>query len=669
MVLGKARASCFEVTDALDSSTHHYDDDDYATSFFAQFGPVYHLVGNAAAALMFISGGIDHTKSQSGVQVTDPSTGNNTNGIIDYEVGWIDAQILLEGLPFAIITLIDATMESFIESFDSDNVSITEEAIASSRHISSTRSVLPAVISMHLVQTLYELNSRPQNRQLLHLIDIPHALSVLFENISSQIELIVGDGQGSSSSTKLDGSSTSCRNQHPTAREATAAEKESFNHLSKVGIVESPPNRNALFTRIFYFGFESDDSFITSRSSQQLLNSTITGYYEEGSIHSNTSFNSTVGYNSNHNEIQQLSASAKAIPRDLLIILSSVTSSCLDVLVSVADEERNILSFCAMTNAEAQFSLKNRHPSIGTSIFDLISHRKIIKAIKIASSLLRDGKGRLSTMKVIAILTERCDCFRAIFEGGIVDILLDMSREAVQRQVQLQADEELKRAAVQRSSHQQQGPSSSSWTSFAAGLTTRRLEFPSIEVAASDALSFLISGGSSLSGLSEDTSNYAKNNCSCSRHRIETGLATADDDDERVEICKEVLREQTLYMCYSLANLCEAITQKTDTVSAPAEGVVAVNYAQYCYSNDLFLVMLRLVRTRCSEINRHALRCISAMCMTIAASSAGVDSEDNMVGKGLLQASLPITTTIVSQFQWKGDKSGEFFEALGTVPY
>jgi len=492
----------------------------------------------------------------------------------------------------------------------------------------------------------------------------------LFENISSQIELIVLDGQGSSSSTKLDSSSTSCRNQHPTAREATAAEKESFNHLSNVGIVESPPNRSALFTRIFFFGFESDDSFITSRSSQQLLNSTITGNYEEGSIHSNTSlFSSTVGYNSNHNEIQQLSASAKAIPRDLLIILSSVTSSCLDVLVSVADEERNILSFCAMTNAEAQFSLKNRHPSIGTSIFDLISHPKIIKAIKIASSLLRDGKGKLSTMKVIAILTERCDCFRAIFEGGIVDILLDMSREAAQRQVQLQADEELKRAAVQRSSHQQQGPSSSSWTSFAAGLTTRRLEFPSIEVAASDALSFLISGGSSLSGLSEDTSNFAKNNSSSTRHRIETGLATDDDDDERVEICKEVLREQTLYVCYSLANLCEAITQKTDTVSAPAKGIVAVNYAQYCYSKDLFLVMLRLVRTRCSEINRHALRCISAMCMTISASSAGVDSEHNMVGKGLLQSSLPITTTIVSQFQWKGDKSGEFLEALGTVPY
>jgi hypothetical protein len=449
VVLGKAKASCFEVTDALDSSTHHYDDDDYANSFFAQFGPVYQLVGNAAAALMFIAGGIDHTRSQSGVQVTDPSTGNDTNGIINYEVGWIDAQILSEGLPFAIITLIDASMESFIESFDSDNVSITEEAIASSRHIRSTRSVLPAVISMHLVQTLYELNSRPQNRQLLHLIDIPHALCVLFENISSQIELIVGDGQGSSSSTKLDSSSTSCRNQHPTAREATAAEKESFNHLSNVGIVESPPNRSALFTRIFFFGFESDDSFITPRSSQQLLNSTITGYYEEGSIHSNTSlFNSTVGYNSNHNEIQQLSASAKAIPRDLLIILSSVTSSCLDVLVSVADEERNILSFCAMTNAEAQFSLKKRHPSIGTSIFDLISHRKIIKAIKIASSLLRDGKGKLSTMKVIAILTERCDCFRAIFEGGIVDILLDMSREAAQRQMQLQADEELKRAAV-----------------------------------------------------------------------------------------------------------------------------------------------------------------------------------------------------------------------------
>ena len=73
-VLGKARASCFEVTDALDSSTHHYeDDDDNANSFFAQFGPMYQLVGNAAAALMFISGGIDHTRSLSGTQVTDPS--------------------------------------------------------------------------------------------------------------------------------------------------------------------------------------------------------------------------------------------------------------------------------------------------------------------------------------------------------------------------------------------------------------------------------------------------------------------------------------------------------------------------------------------------------------------------------------------------------------------
>ena len=35
-VLGKARVSCFEVTDALDSSTYHYDDDN-ANSFFAQF--------------------------------------------------------------------------------------------------------------------------------------------------------------------------------------------------------------------------------------------------------------------------------------------------------------------------------------------------------------------------------------------------------------------------------------------------------------------------------------------------------------------------------------------------------------------------------------------------------------------------------------------------------
>jgi hypothetical protein len=313
-------------------------------------------------------------------------------------------------------------------------------------------------------------------------------------------------------------------------------------------------------------------------------------------------------------------------------------------------------------------------------------------------------------MKVIATLTERCDCFRAVFEGGIVDVLLDMSREAARRQAQLQAEEELKIAAVQRSSHhlqQQQRPSNSSWTGLAAGLTTRRGDdFPStIGAAASDALSFLsffpgrpsfaertTSGGSSLSGLSAGTSNYAKNSSSSSRYRTGTGPAAALDeldDDERVEICNEVLREQTLYVCYSLANLCEdrASQKTTEASSSSSSSSAVVNYAQYCYSKDLFRVMLRLVRTRCCEINRHALRCISAMCLSIAAppsssssSSKGVadssSSEGNAVGKGLLQSSpsLPATATAIQlstslkamKLSKASDRGGgEFLEALG----
>jgi len=752
-VLGPARARCFEVTDALDSSTNHYDDDghgdDDANSFCIQFGPVYQLVGNAAAALMFISGGIDHSRSQiGGLQVTAPSAGNGTSGSIDYVVGWIDAQILSEGLPVAVITLIDASVESFTEAFNTNDVSATSEAAATASSLPSrsTRSVLPAAISMHLVQTLFELNSRPQNRQQLRLINIPHALCVLFENISSQIELIVGGGS-QASLTKLDGGSTSGKNQHPVGAASSPAAEEEREGSFEAGTGQGASHlrRSArLFKQIFYFGFESD-SFIKSRSSLLLLNSTLTGccHKETGSMHWSSSFDSPpIGFtnsNSNHllpdDEIQQLLAAPSdrvmtrapvPLPRDLVIILSSVTSSCLDVLASVADEERNLLcyssphgaaamppmlSFSAATaNAAAQFSL-SRHPSISTSnshsIFDLICHRKIIKSIKIASSLLRDGKGRLSTMKVIATLTERCDCFQAVFEGGIVDVLLDMSREAAWRQAQLQAEEELKTAAVQRpSSHhhhhqQQQRPSNSSWTGLAAGLTTRLGdEFPStIGAAASDALSFLsffpgrpsfaertTSGGSSLSGLSAGTSNYAKNSSSSSRYRTGTGPAAALDeldDDERVEICNEVLREQTLYVCYSLANLCEDRASQKTTEASSSSSSSSVNYAQYCYSKDLFRVMLRLVRTRCCEINRHALRCISAMCLSIAApssSSSGVadssssssSSEGSMVGKGLLQSSpsLPATAgqfsmSLKAMKMSKADRGGEFLEALG----
>lgn len=46
---------------------------------------------------------------------------------------------------------------------------------------------------MHLAQTLYQICSRPGNRQQLQLIDIPFYLCILFENITSRIDSITKD--------------------------------------------------------------------------------------------------------------------------------------------------------------------------------------------------------------------------------------------------------------------------------------------------------------------------------------------------------------------------------------------------------------------------------------------------------------------------------------------
>jgi hypothetical protein len=82
-------------------------------AFIDAFGPAYELISNAAAALMHISGGSDGRlqgmpRGSGGSSGLSPRGGggvraHHSNGFggggRDYIVGWIDAQILSEGLP------------------------------------------------------------------------------------------------------------------------------------------------------------------------------------------------------------------------------------------------------------------------------------------------------------------------------------------------------------------------------------------------------------------------------------------------------------------------------------------------------------------------------------------------------------------------------------------
>jgi hypothetical protein len=89
-------------------------------------------------------------------------------------VGWIDAQIIADGIPAVIVCLIITTA---VEDF----ASVPDLSV-------STRSVLPAAVGMHLSQTLYQLCSCMQNRQQqFKITNIPH---VLCEDVVSQVRSI-----------------------------------------------------------------------------------------------------------------------------------------------------------------------------------------------------------------------------------------------------------------------------------------------------------------------------------------------------------------------------------------------------------------------------------------------------------------------------------------------
>jgi hypothetical protein len=87
---------------------------DSCNAFIEAFGPAYELISNAAATLMHLSGGTDcrFTALNAAIATTTPRHGhgrsgpNSGNGGRDYIVGWIDAQILAEGLPAVVSSFI-----------------------------------------------------------------------------------------------------------------------------------------------------------------------------------------------------------------------------------------------------------------------------------------------------------------------------------------------------------------------------------------------------------------------------------------------------------------------------------------------------------------------------------------------------------------------------------
>jgi hypothetical protein len=116
------------------------------------------LINNSTSAIMYIVGGSDcryENPSHSTVQL-------RSNGSYDYMVGWIDAQVIAEGVISSLVTLIFSTVETVL-------IDIKADARDNKPHFSTQT-------DMNISQTLLLLSSRPQNRPQMHQIGVPLSL-------------------------------------------------------------------------------------------------------------------------------------------------------------------------------------------------------------------------------------------------------------------------------------------------------------------------------------------------------------------------------------------------------------------------------------------------------------------------------------------------------------
>ena len=539
-----------------------------------------------------------------------------------------------------------------------------------------TRSVLPAAVGMHLSQTLYQLCSRVQNRQQLSSIDIPFALCILFENIASQTKLIThpdDDSVCSDYSHYSNAKSTRSALERP----STNSDRKSltpdsiYAYIFHFGGIYSNRNAkdsqstanspvNALPKGVLKRDNSSD--FLTlysanvdnkSQHRKNLTRSASSG--PRTSTHANSkNHNSTCNtghnaahassmYNMPHSAIPETTnqntnnnanfnsngrssfkgrpsttAFTRLVPDDLMPIMSSITSSCLDALTYFFADEITKLPynssvkntpFSNTSNTSARASMhyipEYSYKRYYASIIELMCSERVIESIKMASSFLPRGAGRLATIRVISALTEWPQSLVALYECGIMDVLMLISSES---------DE----ITQQRLASQKQEKEHTEGPSFFN-------IFPSKPAPAERN----ISGASSISAISSsNTSQHRNRYNNSSHHEVETEYNDYEYDNETGY--SELSLEETLSVCYALANLCEANTA----------------YSIRMLQSGLFSIMLKLVKSKHMEIARQALRSISSMVLAVTSDS----------------------TERQKYYKTKGtNKNGEFMECLAVL--
>eukprot|EP00981_Chlorochromonas_danica_P015436 scaffold12089_cov176-Ochromonas_danica.AAC.14 len=501
----------------------------FQASFMTLFTPTFDLLSNICAAFVSITGGTDGR-----FRSIPCSISTQLGGGRDYIVGWIDAQILAEGLPDVLVRLILSGHEPFLRIEDLKQ---------------STHSVLPAIIGMYTSQILFQLCSRTQNRHRLQGNAIPFACCMIFEATAGQVK-------------------------HSVTQEC----EEDSVALSSVSI----------FRVIFEYGGIALSPRVVLSEELQAEETFLT-----------TSFAMKPPSLKPANNPNSRWEKAISPVSTCFAVIAAITASCLDTITFYLVDETTKSNSLFKSNSlnSSPFSIPNM------SLVNLMSSPRVVEAISMATSFLPKGLGRLSCARLIYSLTENPSSLKALYEGSVMDVLVWISSES--EEAQRSASVSTKEAAIPANIDGGVGERED-------GLSIISVLFPSRKLG----LERGVSNHSTVSGMTSSVRSRSH-----SEHRLahpqlspSQGMddsytrylqgveeETKEEEWEKQEE-QNMATEETLTVCYALANLCEAGSQ----------------YALRMADNGLFTIMTRIVTSENVETKHQALRCMYAMCQAMA---------------------------------------------------
>jgi hypothetical protein len=658
--------------------------------FFHLLSPVYELLNNATASLMFLAGGSADNKLSNAAYFS-PSNPLQSGGGRDYIIGWIDAQILAEGLPEVLVNLVSVSHYSFLQPYsfpfpvssDAQSPSPLHTASAPSSNsplspshtptlagqsyspASSTMErttplspcSLPACISKNIARFLFQICSRSQNRQRLQGSLIPFTLCTIFERSVIVMKYIIeqttllGENQlneGGTIDTESHGLSFKGNNT------IINQFNEFYRKIFEYGSVDSAPSPLSKDRRTASNSNQHPSHHQSSQHNEPNHQHHHNDHHEQqlhsakkpaDLVHQISSsarfFGSFMGGSGSKKEQQSTSHAGVVDPAkqqiqqfkvsvELMDLLSLVTAACLDTIGNYFNDE---IARAPFTQASAKIAAIDSSLSTGKlssssniPLISLMSNPKIMAAILMVTSTLSKGVGRLGAIRIISSLTEWPDSLVALYEGSVMDALLLICSETEEYNNPQQSSATANRISETKvtpvaPNHPVHPANVGSSYDMKTVSTTRTATGPPPDIILPSKLGppeRTTSGNSSVSGLSSCNSASKRSH---SFHRISTmfggrnesrngdgttpitSLSHLEDymDDEEL-LHADMALEETLYVCYSLANLC---------LANPV-------YAYRMFTSGLLMIMSRLVRSNHLEISHQALRCMNSMISVVA---------------------------------------------------